>query len=442
MIKRVRIQGYKSLHDLDLKLGKFCVLFGPNASGKSNFLDALQLLSGLIKSPTLNDAFKPPYRGAPLESFAFPEGGMKALLQQESATVRFEVDVELSDSTIISVDRLIREMRKTRLVKETAQPYGDQPKSQYVRERSLRYTLEVEILPKSGILRVRDERLCALNGSGVPKVSRNPFLEKVGQKLHLRMEKQSHPTYHDVNLDHSVLSLSLYPPHYPHVTAFKKELSNWSFFYFEPRDRMRRSSPIKEVRHIGLMGEDLAAFLNTLRAVSPRQLQGIEKTLHAIIPSVSGIEVEPNDLGEVELRIVEGNTSIPASVVSEGTLRILGLLALNASTEPATLVGFEEPENGVHPRRIRLIAELLKSRSEQADTQLIVTTHSPILPDMLSDEDLYVCRKAGGNTEIQPFSTWGELARDSTIQKALDEEQPSGVSIPVSQRILRGDFDA
>ena len=59
MIKRVRIQGYKSLHDLDLKLGKFCVLFGPNASGKSNFLDALQLMSGLIKSPTLNDAFNP-----------------------------------------------------------------------------------------------------------------------------------------------------------------------------------------------------------------------------------------------------------------------------------------------------------------------------------------------------------------------------------------------
>jgi predicted ATPase len=239
-----------------------------------------------------------------------------------------------------------------------------------------------------------------------------------------------------------VLSLSLYPPHYPHITAFKQELSNWSFFYFEPRDRMRRSSPIKEVRHIGLMGEDLAAFLNTLRAVSPKQLQGIEKTLHAIIPSVSGIEVEPNDLGEVELRIVEGNTSIPASVVSEGTLRILGLLALNASTEPATLVGFEEPENGVHPRRIRLIAELLKSRSEQADTQLIVTTHSPILPDMLPNSDLYVCRKVEGETEIRPFSAWGELARDATIQKALDEEQISGVSIPVSQRILRGDFDA
>ena len=369
---------------------------------------------------------------------------MRALLQQESATVRFEVDVELSNSTIISVDRLIREMRKTRLVKEPTEPYGDQRKSEYVRERSLRYTLEVEILPKSGILRVRDEQLCALTVSGKPKAraSRTPFLERVGQKLHLRMEKQSHPTYHDVNLDHSVLSLSLYPPHYPHVTAFKQELSNWSFFYFEPRDRMRRSSPIKEVRHIGLMGEDLAAFLNTLRAVSPRQLQGIEKTLHAIIPSVSGIEVEPNDLGEVELRIVEGNTSIPASVVSEGTLRMLGLLALNASTEPATLVGFEEPENGVHPRRIRLIAELLKSRSEQADTQLIVTTHSPILPDMLPNSDLYMCRKVEGKTEILPFSTWGELARSSAISQALDEGETSGVSIPVSQRILRGDFDA
>jgi predicted ATPase len=48
---------------------------------------------------------------------------------------------------------------------------------------------------------------------------------------------------------------------------------------------------------------------------------------------------------------------VPAHVLSEGTLRLLGLLALGGVKDKATLIGFEEPENGIHPRRIRMIAQ-------------------------------------------------------------------------------------
>ena len=68
MLKRVHIKGYKSLADVEVALEPLVVLFGPNASGKSNFLDALRLLSRLGASRTLREAFDPPYRGAPLES--------------------------------------------------------------------------------------------------------------------------------------------------------------------------------------------------------------------------------------------------------------------------------------------------------------------------------------------------------------------------------------
>ena len=441
MLKRIRIKGYKSFQDLDLKLGEFCVLFGPNAAGKSNFLDALQLLGRVVNSRNLNEAFEPPYRGNPLESFSFPQTGLKGLLEKDSARFSMEIDVELSTGVIEQIDRYIRKLRQTKMVKEEPGSYLKNGKSDYIRERLLRYRIEIEILPKSGILRVVDEYLAALTIKGTPKAGRAPFLEKVKDKIHLRMEGQAHPTYYDLYLDHSVLSRPLYAPHYPHVTAFKEELSNWHFFYFEPRERMRMVNPVKEVRHIGLMGEELAAFLNTLRAVNEKQLWGIEKALHAIIPSVTGIDVSVNEIGEVELRIMEGKTPIPARIVSEGTLRILGLLALGATKDPFSLVGFEEPENGVHPRRIRLIAELLKSRAQQGDAQLIVTTHSPILPDMLSNDNLYVCRKLEGKTEIQPFAVWGPLARRSGIDNALEEEEEKGAH-SISTRILRGDFDA
>src|SRR5262249_51822600 len=161
------------------------------------------------------------------------------------------------------------------------------------------------------------------------------------------------------------------------------ELSSWLFFYFEPRERMRAPNPVKEVRHIGQMGEDLAAFLNTLKASDPKQFVAIEKSLNHIIPSIAGIDVSVNNLGEVELRLREGAHLVPARIVSEGTLRILGLLALLGVKDTPTLIGFEEPENGIHPRRIKLVAELLRSLARSGDTQLVITTHSPLLPDLI-----------------------------------------------------------
>ena len=111
MLKRIKIKGYKSLVDVDVSLRPLSVLFGPNAAGKSNFLDALQLLSRIATSRTLKDAFEPPYRGKPLESFTFGDSGIKGLLAQETASFSIEADVELSRPIMETVNRQIREMR-------------------------------------------------------------------------------------------------------------------------------------------------------------------------------------------------------------------------------------------------------------------------------------------------------------------------------------------
>jgi predicted ATPase len=434
MLRRIRIQRYKSLANVEVTLQPLSVLFGPNAAGKSNFLDALQLLSRIVASRTLKEAFEPPYRGKPLESFTFGPSGLDSLLGRESASFSIEVDVELSPSVIAAVNRQIREMRSGKSSDSTSR--DDVKPQAFVRETCLRYRIEVEILPKSGILRVADEHLTALTAKGETTKSRRPFLEKVKDRLHLRMEGQAHPTYYEQYLDHSVLSLPLYPPHYPHLVALRHELTRYFFYYFEPRERMRAPNPVKEVRHIGVMGEELASFLNTLKALDPRQFKAVEKSLRMIIPSVTNIDVDVNSLGEVDLWLMEGPMRVPARVVSEGTLRVLGLLALGGASEAPALIGFEEPENGIHPRRLRMVADLLKSRVATGDTQLIVTTHSPTLPDILPDDSLYVCQKVDAHTEITPFKTWGPLGRRKDIDQALDEH------LTPSQRIMRGDFDA
>lgn len=438
MLNRIKIEGYKSLRKVEVRLEPLSVLFGPNAAGKSNFLDALQLLSKIATSRTLKEAFDPPYRGKPLESFSFPPTGIKGLLDEESVAFCLEADFTLSDAVVYAVNKQIRDLRRS------SEQAGESAESELapgpVRERNLRYRVAIEMLPKSGLLRVTDEYLAALNSKGEPTGKREPFLSQKDGRLRLRQEGQAHPSYLDRYLDHSILSLPHYPPRYPHLVAARQELASWLFFYFEPRERMRAANPVKEVRHIGLMGEELPAFLNTLKALEPRQFDALQRAMRTILPQVQGIDVGVNDIGEVELRLNEGGMSVPARVLSEGTLRMLGILALTGTKEPPSLVGFEEPENGIQPRRIELIAELLKTRAALGQTQYIVTTHSPLLPDMLPDEALYVVGRDAGGTRIEPFSTWGALGRSADIGRALADRAED--ALKVSERLLRGDFDA
>ena len=178
MLKRIRIRGYKSLHDVDLQLRPLVVLLGPNAAGKSNFLDALQLLSRMVSSRTLKEAFDPPYRGKPLESFALGPKGIPELITRESATFSIEADVELSHRTIDFVNRQIQEMRRSK-ISDTNGTVGEKALAT-VNERLRRYRVEVEILPGTGILRIADEYLAALTEKGQPTGKRKLFLERIG----------------------------------------------------------------------------------------------------------------------------------------------------------------------------------------------------------------------------------------------------------------------
>jgi len=115
------------------------------------------------------------------------------------------------------------------------------------------------------------------------------------------------------------------------------------------------------------------------------------------------------------------------------------LLSLIGVGEQPCLIGFEEPENGVHPRRMELIAEFLHARARSGKTQYIVTTHSPRLADQLDDGNLYFVKRNGQQTRIDPFRTWGPLGRREDVEAGFAGQ---GSDLPVSERMLRGDFDA
>jgi len=422
MIKRLRVKGYKSLRDVEIHFEPLSIIFGPNAAGKSNILDALNLISRIVTKRTLKDAFEQ-HRGLPLESFYYGEKGYEKLLEQETAKAHFEVDVELSGNTINSVEKLIAEKRKGISAEERPQ--------KRITEKFLRYSLTIQILPESGYLRVIDESLRALRKDGKEKV-RKPFVEKElsfgKERLHLRMEGQAHPIYYDLGLDHSIMSMSLYEPHYPHIAAFRQEISTWRFYYFEPRTLMREDVPVAEIEAIGPRGENLAAFLNAIRVNDGKQMESFNRSLKYLLPTIELVEIDRTKEGLLSLRVIENGLSYSSRVISEGTLRILGLLAAFHPASPTTVIGYEEPENGVHPTRLKLVADLFKNTEEMYNKQIIVNTHSPIFPSYFENSFLFVCRKEGADTQILPFRSAGPLFRTKDISKALEE------------RILRGDY--
>ena len=418
MIKRVTIKGYKSFRKLSLDLKPLTVIFGPNASGKSNFLDALYLASRVVTKRNLSEAFEG-HRGLPLESFYYGDRGYEELLRKSNIRFTFEIDVILSPSVISKVEEIV-----------TAKRRGiDSPSlsKKIITENRLRYHLEIEGLPETGYLRVMDERLCAIKSNGDEK-KRSAFLERQGEHIHLRMEGQAHPIFHSRGLDHTVISESLYEPHYPHISAFRMELTNWYTYYLEPRDLMRDDVPLSEIESLGPRGQNLAAFLNTLKHKYPKDFDSLNLSLRRILPTEAVIDIDLLKEGRVGLRLSENGIWFSARLISEGTLRVIGLLAAVHPRNPAALIAFEEPENGIHPVRLRLVCEILKNASQQYGKQIIVTTHSPILPEYFDDKDLFVCRRDNKQTTIEPFSNLGPLFKRQAVEHALED------------RILRGDF--
>jgi predicted ATPase len=255
MLKRLHLTRFKSLGDVALELPRLAVLFGPNAAGKSNLLDAVQALSRVGTFRTLADALAEPIRGYPIEAFSFPAGGLQEMLGSSSATFALEAD--------LSVDK-----------------------------DAYRYRIEVQIDPGSGRLSTADEYLAQLTAKGEPKG--NPAIERVGSQLRIRRKsKPAHPRQEDVGLNHSTLSdPRLGGTEYRALERTRQELSGWRTYYLDPRVAMRAAQPPSDVRDIGVLGGEIAPCLYKLRAEHPNHFEAVKRTLRSIVPSVEDLAVD------------------------------------------------------------------------------------------------------------------------------------------------------
>lgn len=227
-------------------------------------------------------------------------------------------------------------------------------------------------------------------------------------------------------------------PFYAYILALREELSRWHFYALAPKT-MHEPTPLRNIVTLAPDGADLAAFFNTMKSQRPRQFESVRRALRLLIPQIETFDVERSQDGFLQLIVRKGGTDYSSRVISEGTLRVLALLAMTNPLEPVTLVGIEEPENGVHPRRLRLIATLMENAAQEKGIQIFVNTHSPFLPRHFSENKLVICRGEDAGTVFEHIDGAGASRDRATMEARLDAGEEESIS-SITERIIRGDY--
>jgi len=188
-------------------------------------------------------------------------------------------------------------------------------------------------------------------------------------------------------------------------------VSNWQFLNLEPRLMLDPKPETRTGRNIRLLkdGSNIAQYLQSIADKNPGVLDGIAETIKSVLPYAT--DLRPAITTELQrtvyLRLYEDGLGkehvLPSWLFSQGTLRIVALLAVLRHPEPPTVVFIEELENGLDPRTIHLIVDEIRSFIESGG-QVVATTHSPYLLDLLDLSHLIIVErsKSGSPTFRRP----------------------------------------
>ncbi len=206
-----------------------------------------------------------------------------------------------------------------------------------------------------------------------------------------------------ISAELSILAQRRDPDQYPEITYLADLYEQFSFYreWTFGRNTVFRNPQRADLRNDRLEEDfsNLGLFLNRLKTHKPKAKTAILNGLKELYTGVDDFNVNIEG-GTVQVFFTEGEFTIPATRLSDGTLRYLCLLALLCDPDPPPLLCIEEPELGLHPDILPRLADLLIEASQR--TQIIVTTHSDILVDAMTEipESVVVCEKKEGKTSM------------------------------------------
>lgn len=394
MLTKIEIHGFKSFYHFSLDLEPFQVIVGPNAAGKSNLFDALQLLSRLA-SMDIRGAFQKA-RGESGELFAILPNGKTVdtmefaveLLLDTAVTDQWGSTAKISQSRIryeLQIRRHTdkRGLEQLRIAHESLLPVRQKDDKWAENKRSGEWTRFFQYHRQVSFISSR-----VSNGIATLILHQDG---RSGRQRESVMER----------LESSFLS-SLNNAEFPHGFAVREELRNWTFLQLAP-DALRTPSSRLAPETMDDSGQYLSNMLARLNKDDEFILTDICTDLSNLIPGIVKVEVEEDEAKDRYL--VWAQTSdgrrFSSRVLSDGTLRMLALVSLKNDPEHGGVLLFEEPENGVHPFRIKQLVPLLREMATQFQSsvdsfsigdkrlsQLLVNTHSPTLVSQLKDQEI------------------------------------------------------
>lgn len=346
-----------------VRLAPVTVLIGPNASGKSNVLDALRFLQGAALDYSLGEILRGHIEGQ-REIWPGIRGG--TVEAARSGTTGFALTTEW-----------------------VAFPYTREP---------LAFQKHVLKVDTQGEVAVEEEGLFSADGDVLFHTHAPSLGTSMGRTEDGGLRVAS-PAFGKGNFQLDTLSSSrsllaqlgiegraaTVAQHFSQLV--RSSLRGIIFLDIQPA-RMRDYKP-ENGGQLGVSGENISPALLALSQQEGRLQDVVDWLSEFCAPEIERIDFDRTQLREVMMFLVErGGRRVSARSVSDGTLRFLGHLVALLTCAPGTLVVLEEPDAGLHPSRIHLLAELIERIAKDREIQVLATTHSPTLLAHLSHEAL------------------------------------------------------
>lgn len=187
----------------------------------------------------------------------------------------------------------------------------------------------------------------------------------------------------------------------------RDHLGRWRLYHFHDTSStspMKMTADVDDNHYLRADGSNLAAFLYYLREKHETSYSLIRRTVQRVAPFFNDFQLGPQKLNPAKIRLEwrhKGSEAyFDASALSDGTLRFIALatLFLQPKDYQPSVILVDEPELGLHPLAITLLASLIKQAS--VSTQVIISTQSPFLLDHFQPEDVLVADRVGGGTQF------------------------------------------
>jgi predicted ATPase len=362
MITRIQASNYRCLRSVDQPLGPFHVLVGPNASGKSTFLDVVAFLRTVV-SQNLDTAISDR-----TENFHDLVWG-----RQEN---RFElgIDAQIPRFTNAPIRHLASDI--------------------------VRYTLAIRIDPTTDTPAIEKESLVVVASDG--KTPGIEVLSREQTRVRFREETGAQAQDYSFDIPANFSGLASPPPDeskFPATIGLRGMLSEGvQLVALEPRELRKASFPPH--RKARFDGSNLARFVVELKRDHRQSFKDWQEHLRTTLPDLEEVRVvlRADDRSRyIVLRYANG-VEVPSWMLSDGTLRLMALTLFAYAPGSRGIYLIEEPENGIHPTGIEAV---FQSLSSVYDNQVLIATHSPIILGLTRPEQILCFSKdSQGATEM------------------------------------------